>query len=82
MYPRKGAIRPGSDADIAILDPTATRTISAESHHSKCDRSLYEGFALKGAVTHVVAGGRVQLKDGDLKAEKGAGSYISRAPRG
>ncbi len=81
MYPRKGAIRPGSDADIAILDPTASRTITAKTHHSKCDRSLYEGFELKGAVTHVVAGGRLQLVDGDLKAEQGAGRYISRSAR-
>jgi dihydropyrimidinase len=81
MYPRKGAIRPGSDADIAILDPTATRTISAKTHRSKCDRSLFEGFEVKGAITHVVAGGRLQLVDGDLKAESGAGRYIARSPR-
>jgi dihydropyrimidinase len=81
MYPRKGAIRPGSDADIAILDPTATRTISAKTHRSKCDRSLFEGFEVKGAITHVVAGGRLQLVDGDLKAEPGAGRYIARSPR-
>jgi len=81
MYPRKGALRPGSDADIAILDPEATKTISRETHRTKCDRSLFEGFEIKGAISHVIAGGRLQLKDGDLKVERGAGKYVKRAPR-
>ncbi len=81
MYPRKGSLLAGADADIAILDPEATRTISAETHHSNCDRSLYEGFELKGAISHVIAAGRLQYQDGDLKVERGAGKYVSRAPR-
>ena len=82
MYPRKGAIRPGADADLYLLDPTATRTLSAGTHRSKCDRSLFEGFEIRGAVTHVIAAGRVQMADGDLRAERGAGRFVSRAPRG
>ncbi len=81
MYPRKGSLLAGADSDIAILDPEATRTISAETHHSNCDRSLYEGFELKGAISHVIAAGRLQYQDGDLKVERGAGKYVSRAPR-
>lgn len=82
MYPRKGAILPGADADLTILDPSATRTISAATHHSRCDRSLFEGFEVQGAVTHVVAGGALRVADGDLRVERGAGRYVSRAPRG
>jgi len=81
MYPQKGAIRPGSDADLVVLDPAGSTTISAASHHSKCDRSLYEGFQLDGAITHVVAAGRVQYAHGDLKVERGAGKFVARAPR-
>lgn len=79
LYPRKGAILPGSDADLTIIDPAGHTTISARTHHSKCDRSLFEGFELNGAITHVVAAGRVQLRDGDLKVERGAGRYLPRA---
>ena len=82
MYPRKGAIRVGSDADLVVFDPTKSRTISAGSHHSRCDRSLYEGFEVTGAVTSVVANGRVQLREGDLRVERGAGRYVPRAARG
>ena len=81
LYPRKGAIRPGADADLAILDPAGHTTISAKTHHSRCDRSLFEGFELDGRITHVVAGGRLQLADGDLRVERGAGRFLPRAPR-
>ncbi len=82
LYPRKGAIRVGSDADLALIDPEGTRTIRASTHHSRCDRNLYEGMEVKGTISHVVAAGRVQVADGDLRAERGAGSYLSRSPRG
>ena len=81
MYPRKGALLPGSDADVVVLDPSATRTVSAKTHHSKCDRSLYEGLELRGCVSQVIAAGRVQLRDGKLDVERGAGRYLARAPR-
>ncbi len=80
MYPQKGAILPGADADLAILDPAGTRTISAQTHRSKCDRSLFEGFEVQGIVSHVIANGRLQLVDGDLRAERGTGKFVSRAP--
>ena len=80
MYPRKGAITPGADADLTILDPAGTRTLSAASHRSNCDRSLFEGFDIRGVVSHVVANGRLQFVDGDLRVERGGGRFVARAP--
>jgi dihydropyrimidinase len=79
LYPRKGSISIGADADLVVWDPEGTRTISAKSHHHRCDRSIYEGFAVKGVPTTVVANGRIQYQDGDLKVERGAGRYLSRS---
>jgi len=78
LFPRKGAIAIGADADLVIYDPTVKGTRSAKTHHSKADRSIFEGFAVKGAPTHVVVNGRVQYKDGKLNVERGAGRFIQR----
>ncbi len=79
LYPRKGTIAIGSDADIVVFDPTKTRVISAKTHHQKVDRSIYEGFEVKGVPTQVIANGKLVYKDGDLRAERGAGRFIPRA---
>src|SRR5690349_17992654 len=63
LYPRKGTIAVGSDGDLVIYDPAATGTRSARTHHSKCDRSIFEGFKVKGKPTQVVVNGRVQYED-------------------
>jgi dihydropyrimidinase len=78
MYPRKGSVVPGGDADLVIFDPTATSTISAKTHHHRCDRSIFEGFEVKGRPSHVIVNGRVQFKDGNLDVERGAGRYVPR----
>ena len=52
IYPQKGAILPGSDADIILLNPNATFTISAKTHHSNTDTNIYEGWTMK--VSHFV----------------------------
>lgn len=78
LYPRKGTIAPGTDADLVVFDPTARARISAATHHQKVDRNIYEGFELTGRVTHTIARGRVQFADGDLRAERGAGRYLRR----
>src|SRR6266545_7971276 len=78
LYPRKGTIAVGSDADLVLYDPTATGTRSVKTHHSRCDRSLYEGFRVKGKPTCVIANGRVQFEDGKLNVERGAGRFIAR----
>lgn len=76
--PRKGAVRVGLDADLFVYDPTRTGRISAETHRHNTDRSIFEGFEVKGAVTHTVANGKLVYKDGDLRAERGAGRYLPR----
>jgi len=78
LYPRKGTIAVGSDADLVIYDPAATGTRSARTHHSKSDRSIFEGFKVKGKPTQVVVNGRVQYEDGKLLVERGAGRFIAR----
>lgn len=78
MYPRKGSLNVGADADIVIWDPTKEGVISAKTHLHKCDRNIFEGFKTKGAPAWVIANGRVQYDHGDLKVERGAGRFISR----
>jgi dihydropyrimidinase len=78
LYPRKGSITLGADADLVVWDPEAEATISAKTHHHHVDRSIYEGFKLKGVPSTVVVNGRIQYKDGDLKVERGAGRYLKR----
>ncbi len=80
MYPKKGAICVGADADLVIWNPDTENTISAKTCHHRCDTSIFEGFRTKGAPTWVIANGKVQWDEGNLKVEKGAGRYIPRAP--
>ncbi|MFH1809931.1 MAG: dihydropyrimidinase [Pseudomonadota bacterium] len=80
MYPRKGALRVGSDADLVLWDPDASQTLSAKSQFSRCDRALYEGFKVTGAPAQVVAAGQVKFDRGSLKVEKGAGRFVARTP--
>lgn len=53
VYPRKGLIAPGSDADIIVFDPEVSHTISASTHHSRMDTNIYEGREVKGQVTTI-----------------------------
>lgn len=79
LYPRKGSIVPGGDADLVVFDPTARSTISAKTHHHRCDRNIFEGFEVQGRATHVIVDGRVQFKDGMLDVQRGAGRYLPRS---
>jgi dihydropyrimidinase len=78
LYPRKGAVAVGSDADLVIWDPQAAGTISAATHHHRTDRSIYEGFEVRGLPRAVVVGGKVAYRDGELTAEPGAGRFLRR----
>jgi len=78
IYPRKGAIAVGSDADIIVWDPEGTRLISAETHHQNIDFNIYEGMEVTGIPAVTLSRGSVVWQDGELKTVRGAGKYIDR----
>jgi dihydropyrimidinase len=82
MYPRKGVIAPGSDADIVVWDPTAEHVISAKTHHMRCDYSMFEGFRVKGNVRQVYSRGELIVARGEYLGKPGRGSYLKRTARG
>ena len=78
IYPRKGLIAAGSDADLAIIDPQATHTISVKTHHQNVDFNIFEGMELTGINVATVSQGKVVYKDGDVRTERGVGRYVDR----
>jgi dihydropyrimidinase len=78
IYPRKGTVAVGADADLVVWDPQASRTISAKTHHQNIDFNIFEGMTVTGLNSHTVSRGKVVWKDGQLNAEKGAGRYVDR----
>jgi dihydropyrimidinase len=80
IYPRKGAIAVGADADIVVWDPEATKTVSAKTHHQKIDYNIFEGMTFKGCASHTLSRGKVVYRDGELDVERGAGRYVDRPP--
>jgi len=78
LYPRKGTIAVGGDADLVIYDPSASGVRSAKTHRSRADRNIFEGYKIKGKVERVIVNGRVQYEDGKLAVERGAGRFIAR----
>ncbi|KAL0459115.1 UNVERIFIED_CONTAM: Dihydropyrimidinase [Sesamum latifolium] len=80
IYPRKGAILVGSDADIIILNPNSSFRISSNSHHSRSDTNVYEGRKGKGKVEVTIAGGKIVWENDELKAVPGSGKYIKMPP--
>ena len=79
LYPRKGSLTVGADADVVVWDPEGTRTISAKTHHHGNDRSIFEGFEVKGVPSVVFANGKIAYRDGDLRVERGAGRFLARS---
>ena len=78
IYPRKGSVNVGADADLIVWDPEGTRTISAKTHHQNIDFNIFEGMTVKGINTHTISQGRVVWADGQLDMERGSGRYIDR----
>jgi dihydropyrimidinase len=79
MYPRKGAIAVGSDADLVVYDPERTRVISATTHHMDVDYSCYEGREVQGAPDVVMSRGAIVVRGGTFTGRKGHGRFIPRA---
>src|ERR1039457_3309267 len=82
MYPRKGVLAPGSDADIVFWDSAAEHTISAKTHHMRVDYSMFEGFQVKGNVRTVMSRGEVIIDHGQFLGKAGRGQYLKRQARG
>jgi dihydropyrimidinase len=82
LYPRKGTIAVGSDADIVIFDPDKRVTITAKGQHSRIDYNLYEGTEVVGSPETVLLRGQLLVDDGELVAAPGIGRYVARAKFG
>ncbi|MFI1171434.1 dihydropyrimidinase [Streptomyces melanogenes] len=79
LYPKKGTIAPGADADVVIYDPHAEQTISAETHHMNVDYSAYEGRRITGRVETVLSRGELVLHERQFTGRAGHGVYTPRA---
>ncbi|RYV02978.1 dihydropyrimidinase [Shewanella sp. OPT22] len=80
IYPKKGAIQVGADADFVLWDTNASRVLSVDSHKSKVDFNVYEGMKVNGIPSYTIAGGKVAYQHGDVVAKAGDGHYIERPP--
>ena len=80
MYPRKGTIAVGSDADIVIWDPAQEHTISAATQHMNTDYNVYEGMTVKGWADIVLLRGKIIVDGDEWLGEAGSGQYIFRQP--
>jgi dihydropyrimidinase len=79
MYPRKGTVAIGADADLVVYDPNRKHTISAKTHHMNVDYSCYEGRVVQGGSDVVLSRGSVVVRDGAFTGRKGAGKFLRRS---
>jgi len=82
MYPRKGVLAVGSDADIVLWDAAAPHTISATTHHMRVDYSMFEGFQVRGNAREVYSRGELIVSKGEFIGKPGRGQYLRREARG
>ena len=80
LYPRKGSLLPGSDADIVVYDPDRSHVLGAAAHHMAVDYSVWEGQRVRGGVDTVVSRGEVVLRDGRFLGRAGHGRFVPRDP--
>jgi dihydropyrimidinase len=78
IYPQKGSVSVGADADLVVWDPAGTKTLSAKTQFSKGDFNVFEGRSVCGIPSHTVSQGKLVYVQGDLRAERGVGRYIKR----
>jgi dihydropyrimidinase len=78
LYPRKGVLAPGADADIVILDPEKKQTLGISSLHSNVDYCAYEGMEIQGSIEYVISRGDVIVQHGELRGEPGRGKFLKR----
>ncbi|MGH2572977.1 MAG: dihydropyrimidinase [Actinomycetota bacterium] len=79
LFPRKGTIAPGSDADVVVFDPRHTRVISADTHHMNVDYSAFEGMEVRGLPEVVMQRGTVLVENGEFHGREGQGKFIPRS---
>merc|ERR1719244_1309148 len=77
LYPKKGRIQVGSDADLVIWNSEQSRVISAKTHHQAVDFNVFEGMTVHGAPEYVITGGSIVMDEGQLKVTQGLGRYVS-----
>ena len=78
IYPQKGAIQVGADADMVIWDPSKKRTISKDTHHQNIDFNIFEGMEVEGINVITISNGEIVYRDGKVNAERGRGRHIAR----
>jgi dihydropyrimidinase len=78
LFPGKGCLRPGSDADIVVWDPARRQSLDAQALHMRVDHSPYEGLVTTGWPALVLSRGKVVARDGQFRGEPGWGRYVAR----
>ncbi|WP_372367902.1 dihydropyrimidinase [Candidatus Uabimicrobium sp. HlEnr_7] len=81
LFPQKGTIQVGSDADLVVYDPNCRQTISAKTHHMNIDYSVFEGYEVSGVCSTVTVRGNIQVRDGEFVGKKGIGKFLKRQQR-
>ncbi len=82
IYPRKGAVLVGSDADLVVWDPAKSKTITAAAQQSAIDYNVFEGKEVTGLPRFTITRGKVAVMDGEIRAEQGHGQFVKREPKG